>query len=293
LRQKTERTKQLSHKATICFLTFLALVLGSYLITGLGIYGRWLSPWAWILGAALTAILLESSYSEISRKWFKRLGIYLLICFLAVMPIFSISQMIEYQSLAQNLTSQKQVAYFRNLLGRSYNYTELVQWMESNMSWDKSGFSQITDPIGIYQGQKARCGGYAVLYAELCISQGYQARIVINLFGDHAWDEVKLGDNWIRVDASPTGQTLSGNFSYHVGYPFFYEEIWHTPPILALAFENSSIADVTTNYRSDQWSLLSGTTVFFVLVGMWFGSCIFIIQKKLGLKALVRRSSRC
>jgi hypothetical protein len=141
------------------------------------------------------------------------------------------------------------------------------------MSWDSSGSATtLTDPIEIYEGHKARCGGYAILYATLCNSQGYRCRIVNSLLNDHVWNEVNDDGNWIRVDASPTRQPVEKN----IGYPLFYEELWLSPPILALAFENSTIIDVTSYYRSDHWSLLSGSTFVLVFVGAWFGACLLI-----------------
>lgn len=184
----------------------------------------------------------------------------------------------NYQSVAQNLTSLKRIEYFRNLLGRSYNYTELIQWENATLHWNSSS-SMIfyTDPIEIYEYHQARCGGYAILYAELCFSQGYQCRIVVSIFGDHAWNEVRIDGNWTRVDASPIGS------DEHVGYPLFYEEKWHAPPMLALAFENSSVVDVTSSYRSDHWSLLSLWTFMFVFMNAWFAVCIFVIWRKRAL----------
>jgi hypothetical protein len=284
LEPKRLRSKQILRRIWIYYLAALAIILGLYTVLGVGIYSLWRSPWAWVIGAFLAAILLTWSYPEISRKTFARLIVYILICFLAVMPIYAVSTVIREQNIAQNLTTPKEMTFFRNVLGRSYNYTELIQWMESNMSWDKSGsVSQYSDPIDIYRFGKARCGGYSILYAELCVSQGYQARIVVNLFGDHAWDEVKIDENWIRVDASPTGETLSENISYHIGCPLFYEEVWHTPPILALAFENSSVVDVTGNYRSDHWSMLSPLTLFLVFVASWFSLCIYLVWRRSGV----------
>jgi len=69
--------------------------------------------------------------------------------------------------------------------------------------------------------------------------------------------------------------------SENIGYPLFYEEKWHTPPILALAFEDSSIVDVTSNYRSDHQSLLSVSAIVIALIGVWLAVCILIIWKKL------------
>jgi len=256
----------------------LAIVFGSFVIWGLGISGHWVSVWWWIIGVLLAFMLLERGYSVMSRKVFKILSVYVLICFLAVMPVYAVYWTTIYQDVAQSLTSSKEIDYFRNVLGRSYNYTELIQWENSVLSWNSSSnMIFYSDPITIYEYGQARCAGYAILYAELCISQGYQCRIVVNIFGDHAWDEVKIDGNWTRVDASPTGAPISEN----IGYPLFYEEKWHAPPILALAFEDSSIVDVTSNYRSDHWSLLSVSTIVFVLIGAWFTICIRIVWKKL------------
>jgi len=62
-----------------------------------------------------------------SRRVFKILSAYVLIVFLAVMPVFAVYQTTTYQSVARSLRSSKEIDYFRNVLGRSYNYTELIQ----------------------------------------------------------------------------------------------------------------------------------------------------------------------
>lgn len=260
------------------FVIALVIFFGSFVTWGLGISALWMSVWGWVVSVFLAFMLLVWSYPVMSRRVFKALSVYVLIVFLAVMPIFAVYQSTMYQSVARSLRSSKQIDYFGNVLGRSYNYTELIQWENSVLSWNSSPSMRFyTDPIEIYEYHQARCGGYAILYAELCISQGYQCRIVVSIFGDHAWNEVKIDGNWTRVDASPTGAPMSEN----IGYPLFYEEKWHAPPILALAFEGSSIVDVTSNYRSDHWSLLSVSTIVIVLIGAWLVVCILIIWKKL------------
>ncbi|MBX5328596.1 transglutaminase domain-containing protein [Candidatus Bathyarchaeota archaeon A05DMB-5] len=256
----------------------LVTIFGLFVIWGLGISGLWMSIWGWLVSFLLAFMLLMWSYYFLSKRVFKILRVYVLIAFLAATPVFAVSQITKYQSIAQTLTSSEKINYFRNVLGRSYNYTELIQWENLMLSWNNSSsMIAYTDPIEIYNYGQARCAGYAILYAELCISQGYQCRIVVNIFGDHVWNEVKIDGEWIRVDASPTGAPMNEN----IGYPLFYEEKWHAPPILALAFEGSSIVDVTSTYRSDHWSLLSASTIIFVLMGVWFAVCIHIIWKKL------------
>jgi hypothetical protein len=65
----------------------------------------------------------------------------------------------------------------------------------------------------------------------------------------------------------------------NIGNPLFYEDVWHRELILVLAFENSSVVDVTSTYRSDGWSLFSGLTLAPALIGVWFSVCIFLIWK--------------
>lgn len=254
--------------ASVSGIVFAALIIQ-------GILGAWISPgWAFSTVFALTFIVFSSC--EWRKKGFKKSTITVLACFLILFPFFSLAQIWHNHNIAQNLATTENINYFKNLLGRNYNYTELIQWEQANIKWNSSSSMQVhTDPIKIYEYGQARCGGYAILYVTLCLSQGYEARMVVNIFGDHAWAEIKLNNTWTRVDPSPTGAPISDN----IGYPLFYEERWRTPPILVLAFDGSSIVDVTSNYRSDGWSLLSLATVIFVFMSIWFAICISIIWK--------------
>lgn len=275
--QKSRRILSIRRLYTIV----LATCFGIFAIWGLGIFGLWMSVWWFVVSVLLAFMLLIWGYGMMSRNVFKKLSVYVLIVFLTVIPVFVVYRAATYQNIAQGLTSSREINYFRNVLGRSYNYTELMQWVNKSLSWNSSSTMIVyTDPIEIYEYGQARCAGYAILYAELCISQGYRCRIVVNIFGDHGWNEVKIDGKWKRVDASPTGAPMNEN----IGYPLFYEEKWHAPPILALAFEASSIVDVTGDYRSDHWSLLSISTIVFVLIGAWFAVCIHLIWKKLSVR---------
>ena len=173
---------------------------------------------AWVSIVPFAFLFLIWSY-EMDRKVFKKSIVYVLVCFLLVVPAYVVYVTVQYQGIAQSLTSSERIDYFKSLLGRSYNYTELLQWEDATLHWNNSSSMIVyTDPIKIYEYHQARCGGYAILYAELCISQGYQCRFVVNLFGDHEWDEVNIDGNWIRVDASPTGVPMTENN----GHPLFY-----------------------------------------------------------------------
>jgi hypothetical protein len=276
--EKMQKLRQNSNKLKWLYTIVLAIFFGLLVIMQLGISSQWMSIWSWIIYGFYALMLLILGHFIISKKMLKTLGIFFLIAFLAVLPVFAVNQITTYQTVARSLGSSEEIGYFRNVLGRSYNYTELIQWENSVLEWNSSSsMIRYTDPIEIYEYNQARCSEYAILYAELCISQGYQCRIVVNIFGDHVWNEIKIDGNWTRVDASPTGALMSEN----IGHPLFYEERWHSPPILALAFEGSSILDVTGNYRSDHGSLLSATTIMIIFIGIWFAVCILVIWKKL------------
>ncbi len=242
----------------------------------LGILGGWVSIFWWLYSSALVCVFMGLSYSHFGKRAFKLSGLIVLVGFLVLFPLFSATLIVTYQSAAQTLTDPEQIEYFRNVLGRSYDYVELYEWENSTLNWNtSSSMTFYSDPIQIYQYGQARCGGFAILYAGLCVSQGYEARIVVSVFNDHVWTEVKVNNVWTRVDPSPTGASISEN----IGYPLFYEEKWGTPPILALSFSDSSVVDVTSNYRSDNWSLLSWSTVVFFFIGIFFAFCIGLIWK--------------
>ena len=75
--------------------------------------------------------------------------------------------------------------------------------------------------------------------------------------------------------------SLGPNDTRAIDYPMFFEEEkgWN-PPIIALAFDGSSMFDVTPTYRSDGWSLFSLINVFFIGLASWFSFCLYLIFRK-------------
>jgi hypothetical protein len=242
---------------------FLAVLLAVYYILFLGVFGLWYSVGAWISVLSLTAISCFASYRLLNKVAFKRFLAFAFLCILFATPIFAISEVVQDQSMAQNLSATKKVNYFRTLLGTSYNYTQLIVWENQHLNFTYSNIPRNTDPIRIFQYGEGRCGEFAILYAELCISQGYRCRIVDNVFNDHEFNEVLLTNGtWIRVDAS-----LNSTSSRAVGYPtFFVKEKGWGAPILSFAFENSSIVDVTSTYNNNGFRLDSPITITLLIL---------------------------
>lgn len=231
-----------------------------------------------LLSTALAAtVLIWFCKLALSRRFLKGITICVLTALITTTPVSLALTATANQSVAGNIATQQEIVYFQDLLDRRYNYTELIQWENQHLNFTNDLKERNSDPIKILEYDKGMCIEFAILYAELAISQGYHCRIVVAPLNDHAWNEVEIGDQWVRVDSS-----LGINDTRAIGYPMFFEkEKGWNPPVIALAFEDSSIVDVTATYRSDHWSvLLSPLTYLFALIAGWFSFCIHLIWRK-------------
>lgn len=254
------------------FISLTVIVTLCFLI--LGVNGEWISPWFWVSQIIVSTIFLLEINRSMGTLASKRLLAFILICTMITFPLFTLNIIVANQSTAQGLSTPKEMDYFKNLLGTSYNYTQLIVWENQHLNFTYGNIERNTDPIKIYQYGEGRCGEFAILYAELCISQGYQCRIVDNVFNDHEFNEVLLTNGtWIRVDAS-----LNSTSSRAVGYPMFFEQQkgWGAP-ILSLAFENSSVVDVTSTYNTSDIRLDSPIIVA-LLILIYVGSIFAIVR---------------
>jgi hypothetical protein len=270
---KGKLSKEKANKINCYLLVGLTIIIGLYFLL-LGISGLWISPWSWVSGFILTAIVFYESYRSMSRLAFKRILAFISLCLMMTMPLFVVVKVLSGQDIAQGLSTPKEENYFKTQLGKSYNYTELLGWEHQHLNFSYENIQRNDEPIKIYEYGKGRCQEFATLYAELCISQGYRCRIVQMVFNDHVFNEVlETNGTWIRVDAS-----LGENDSRAVGYPMFFEkEKGWTPPILALAFEDSSIVEVTSTYRTDGFDIFSPILLATLFAG--FALCIVAITK--------------
>lgn len=83
------------------------------------------------------------------------------------------------------------------------------------------------------------CDEYAAVFATLLRFAGFEARVVRASGEDHVWTEVKIDEEWTRVDASvPPSKPWYGNKSY-------YKEAWKFK-ISAVITEDGEV--ITENY---------------------------------------------
>lgn len=260
-------------------LPFILLATAFVLLIISMIMGVWKSLFIWLYSLAIAVVMIWYCSRTYNRKVVKTIGVLVLIGFILVLPAFLALSIMDYHSVAQLVTTQDEIAYFQKALGGSYDYKELIVWEWQHIEWlydSEPNPQRNTDPIRIFEYGKGKCREFTILYAELCISQGYQCRIISAPLNDHAWTEVKINGEWIRVDSS-----LGPNDTRAINYPMFFEkEDGWNPPIIALAFEDLSIVDVTPTYRSDSWSIFSLINIFFVGLASWFSVCLYLIFKK-------------
>lgn len=83
------------------------------------------------------------------------------------------------------------------------------QWVASHLQFD-AGLAVV--PAGeAVRDRRGSCVAYAVLTASLARALGIPARVVLgyvyvdNVFGGHAWSEVRVGQRWVPVDAALYG----------------------------------------------------------------------------------------
>ena len=181
----------------------IVLVISAYVLF-LILFGSLDSILLWALRIILATVFSTFCYFAFTRLKLghKQYLAFALLCILLTLPFFTISGVIGTQKAAQNVSTPKEMEYFRNLLGRSYNYTELITWENQHLNFSYEDITRNNDPIKIYEYGKGRCEEFAILYSELCVSQGYQCRIVASIFNDHVFNEVKLNGTWTRVDSS-------------------------------------------------------------------------------------------
>ncbi len=91
-------------------------------------------------------------------------------------------------------------------LGRYAQARLLQDWVATHMQFDP-GLALVPASEAV-RDRRGTCVGYAVLLATLARSLGIPTRLVMgyvyaaNVFGGHAWVEIRVADRWIPLDAA-------------------------------------------------------------------------------------------
>jgi hypothetical protein len=164
-----------------------------------------------------------------------------------------------YLNIAKNLNSDDTKTEVRGWFERDYNFTELLEWVNDVLVFDKT-YNDLerywrTDPSVIKEIGRGQCGEFGILYVSACLAHGYDSRLVVavnvdnpnNLSGLHVWAEVNENDDWIHVDPYPKKWNT----------PYMYERgetgDWGDDigsDVKIYAFEEGKCEEVTLRYLS-------------------------------------------
>jgi len=164
-----------------------------------------------------------------------------------------------YSNIVKNLNRDKIKTEVRGEFERDYNYTELLQWVNDTLTFDKTyddlQRAWTVDPLKIIENGRGQCGEFAILYVSTCLAHGYDSRLVVatnvtdpNNWTDlHVWAEVKENGNWVHVDPAGVAwdnrdrykNNETGSWGNYIG-----------STVKIYAFEKGRCEEVTLSYLS-------------------------------------------
>lgn len=151
----------------------------------------------------------------------------------------------KYRKASEELADSALSVRLRAFFDRKYTLSELLDWVHARMKWDSSQIERHNRPLEILAYGKGRCGEFSILFAAVCLANGYRARLVLDM-SDHVWVEVwnRTTKEWMHVDPSES----------RIDDPLMYERDWKKSLSNVYAFENGKMENVTRNYRTDSGS---------------------------------------
>ena len=160
-------------------------------------------------------------------------------------------------------------------------------WVTENISYDIEGFEK-EDPRSsilsyVVKNKKAVCGGYAGLLKFFCDAFHIESEIVygiartgkrdINvsqykLRSNHAWNAVKINNNWRLIDATWAAGTVDDTDEENLKFYKDYKEIYYfTPPEKMIfnhfpdQFKHQYLTKAVSKEKFKKWPLF---TTFFI-----------------------------
>jgi len=109
------------------------------------------------------------------------------------------------------------------------------------------------DALWVLTSEYGHCGEYGLLFREMANAADLNVTTVTCAGEDHVWNEVKIGNQWITVDATRVGSASDNG--YNVSRNFMEEKVAGTRgttqgnvSYVSAEFINGSIIDVTSRY---------------------------------------------
>ncbi len=148
-----------------------------------------------------------------------------------------------YREVSIKLTDPLLLRRLRKFFERRYTLPELLEWVHTKVKFNKNDILRHSNPFGIIKYGQGKCREFSILFAAVCLANGYRARLILDM-SDHAWTEVWNTnlDKWIHVDPSEK----------KIDDPQMYERDWKKKLTEVYAFENGIIESVTESYKMSQ-----------------------------------------
>ena len=131
---------------------------------------------------------------------------------------YSYSVMVYSKSISNRVTQVKKLEITKGM--SDYDKVRAVHnWMIKNISYDYKNYMKNTLPSSVYTIEGALlkrrcvCEGYAKAFKKLMDSYGIECKVVTGKTrnGGHAWNMVKLGNNWYHIDVTWDDPIVNGN----------------------------------------------------------------------------------
>jgi hypothetical protein len=165
----------------------------------------------------------------------------LISSYLPIMYIWTIQVDAPYYvDIMKSISTEKGGTELRLFFNGPQNYTELLKWVQDKLIFENGNLSERpVDPLKIIAQGRAKCQEYAILYTALCLSQGYEARLVVaHVLDSHAWTEIKLNGRWVPVE--PVDGVIGQPYRRQMNGRHIF---------LIIAYESSRFIDVTSSYK--------------------------------------------
>jgi len=189
----------------------------------------------------------------------------------------------HYQDIMKEISSEEYIEKLQNytkfgkkdlerlwmrLFGPQMHYAYAIQYLGEKVNYTTEFIERHEDPIEILEYGKGRCGEFAIAYTALLISNGWEARLVLDMSagegnGDHVWVEVwtipdgEFEFRWMHIDPTQGAIWIQKPFRNifdcpFINNPYMYERDWNKEVTEVWGVEADFAERVEENYQWEQ-----------------------------------------
>lgn len=146
----------------------------------------------------------------------------------------------RYRRISKEIADPSLLHRLQKFFKKRQTLHELLEWTHARVIFDKGNIVRRNDPFEIIEHGQGKCREFSVLFTAICLANGYQARLVLDM-SDHVWTEIwnEELNKWTHVDPSEK----------RINDPEMYEREWNKNLKEVYAFDNGRLEDVTSTYK--------------------------------------------